>query len=52
MERSFNDDSTQPCTLRIVNSTQAPIQLLWVNFEGAEQLYNVIESGQEVMQGE
>ncbi|KAG1665788.1 hypothetical protein FOA52_002883 [Chlamydomonas sp. UWO 241] len=47
---SFNDERSLPCTHSVRNDSAREVQLIWVNFEGAEQLYNVVHADSSVDQ--
>ncbi|KAG2422553.1 hypothetical protein HXX76_015933 [Chlamydomonas incerta] len=47
---SWTDHSTGPCKLHVINHRGSPVQLVWLSYDGAEQVYNVLESGSEAHQ--
>ncbi|PNW80016.1 hypothetical protein CHLRE_08g374350v5 [Chlamydomonas reinhardtii] len=47
---SWTDHSTGPCKLVVINHRGSPVQLVWLSYDGAEQVYNVLESGAETHQ--
>lgn len=48
---SYNDEHTAESTLSISNLSGDQVQLVWINWEGQEQLYNVLEPESETSQG-
>ncbi|EFJ48322.1 hypothetical protein VOLCADRAFT_104804 [Volvox carteri f. nagariensis] len=48
--RSWTDCTTGPTKLVIKNISGKRVQLVWLSYDGAEQVYNVIEDGQEAHQ--
>mmetsp|Transcript_30408 Transcript_30408/g.67466 ORF Transcript_30408/g.67466 Transcript_30408/m.67466 type:complete len:97 (+) Transcript_30408:74-364(+) len=48
--KSFNDDKTVNATLHIQNATQGQVQLVWITFDGQENLYNVLDPEASVHQ--
>ncbi|KAG2484141.1 hypothetical protein HYH03_017023 [Edaphochlamys debaryana] len=47
---SWTEHHTSPCTINVINNTGRPVQLVWLSYDGSEQVYNVLESGSEAHQ--
>ncbi|KAG2430044.1 hypothetical protein HYH02_013871 [Chlamydomonas schloesseri] len=47
---SWTDHSTGPSKLVVINNRGSPVQLVWLSYDGAEQVYNVLENGSEAHQ--
>ncbi|GLC37502.1 hypothetical protein PLESTB_001754500 [Pleodorina starrii] len=47
---SWTDHTTGPTKLVIKNSSGKRVQLVWLSYDGADQIYNVLEDGQEAQQ--
>ncbi len=48
---SWTDISTGPARLTIFNASGRGVQLVWLNYEGGDVVYNVLGNGQEAVQG-
>lgn len=48
---SWTDISTGPSRLTIFNASGRGVQLVWLNYEGGDVVYNVLGNGQEAVQG-
>ena len=48
--RSWNDATTRPARLRVVNNSQDDVHALWVTERGKEVLYSSLEPGAVHMQ--
>mmetsp|Transcript_9185 Transcript_9185/g.16121 ORF Transcript_9185/g.16121 Transcript_9185/m.16121 type:complete len:116 (-) Transcript_9185:710-1057(-) len=47
---SMNDASTLSSTLRLQNSAEHSVQLIWVSFDGEAQVYNLLAPGSSTSQ--
>ena len=41
---------TAPARIRFINVRDRPVKILWIAFNGTEQLYATLDEGQEVVQ--
>ncbi|GIL90874.1 hypothetical protein Vretimale_17162 [Volvox reticuliferus] len=48
--RSWTDYTTGATKLTIKNCSGKRVQLVWLSYDGTEQVYNVLDNGQEVQQ--
>ncbi|GFR50145.1 hypothetical protein Agub_g12304 [Astrephomene gubernaculifera] len=47
---SWTDASTGPSKLVVANRSGKSVQLVWLSYDGTEQVYNVLENGQDTQQ--
>lgn len=51
-EHSTQDTRTAPCKIRFVNNSDQVLEILWLDYQGQEQRYALVEARSQHTQGE